>query len=574
MLLNTFPIFSYAPYPIHRDNEYGSRSYDIPAFKGAKFKTTNGEFFDFVADGGYSDSNYWTEAGWRWRVFRNTKWPSFWVRDGPQGLNHFKLRLLFDEVSMKWDLPVTVNYHEAAAFAAWKSKRTGRHLRVMTELEHHAIRGSAQQVADVSKTVDTVAQPDATGEHLLSEMGVNVNLGCASMSPVTALPPNEKGFHDVFGNCWDWTCDYFSALKGFEVHSYYEDFSTPCFDGLHHVIVGGSFISTGNEASVFSRFHFRPHFFQHASFRLAELADPQTAPLVTSDTDAPGPYVGTYPFRRSSNSGAMSAEDEAAARADKESAAMSKHFGAVPPSFGIPPSLRSFTSTVEDLVKASAVAANVDLATANVLEVGCGRGGAVFALAKSARFVMGISHHQRDIDIALELAVQKSGSYTLRGEGGRKEVSKVVLPAHITVEEWANVSRGSVEFRCADPMCLPAELSGFDICVLSDVLDKVASPGAVLSRLGGMRGMVRSGGLLVILSTFDWNENCTPKSLWLGSEHEHPEAALKRRLADDFEHLETREVPLFWLETCRDLRGKLYHVTTWKRLAVHENKQL
>jgi formylglycine-generating enzyme required for sulfatase activity len=47
------------------------------------------------------------------------------------------------------------------------------------------------------------------------------------------------------GNAWEWTSDYFAALPGFEVHPFYEDFSTPCFDGLHHVIQGGSFISTG-----------------------------------------------------------------------------------------------------------------------------------------------------------------------------------------------------------------------------------------------------------------------------------------------------------------------------------------
>ena len=32
--------------------------------------------------------------------------------------------------------------------------------------------------------------------------------------------------------------------------------------------MGGSWISTGDMASVFARFHFRPHFFQHAGFRL------------------------------------------------------------------------------------------------------------------------------------------------------------------------------------------------------------------------------------------------------------------------------------------------------------------
>lgn len=32
--------------------------------------------------------------------------------------------------------------------------------------------------------------------------------------------------------------------------------------------MGGSFASSGSEASVFARFHFRPHFHQHAGFRL------------------------------------------------------------------------------------------------------------------------------------------------------------------------------------------------------------------------------------------------------------------------------------------------------------------
>lgn len=35
------------------------------------------------------------------------------------------------------------------------------------------------------------------------------------------------------------------------------------------MIAGGSFISTGDEATVHARFHFRPHFFQHAGMRVA-----------------------------------------------------------------------------------------------------------------------------------------------------------------------------------------------------------------------------------------------------------------------------------------------------------------
>ena len=37
---------------------------------------------------------------------------------------------------------------------------------------------------------------------------------------------------------------------------------------------GGSWISTGHEASRFARFAFRRHFFQHAGFRLVRSAEP------------------------------------------------------------------------------------------------------------------------------------------------------------------------------------------------------------------------------------------------------------------------------------------------------------
>ena len=51
------------------------------------------------------------------------------------------------------------------------------------------------------------------------------------------------------GNVWTWTEDDFNPLEGFAVSPLYTDFSTPCFDGLHTVIMGGSFISTGDEVS-------------------------------------------------------------------------------------------------------------------------------------------------------------------------------------------------------------------------------------------------------------------------------------------------------------------------------------
>ena len=47
--------------------------------------SSNAEFLEFVRDGGYRSEQWWGAEGWRWRTFRNAKWPTFWVPDGPQG---------------------------------------------------------------------------------------------------------------------------------------------------------------------------------------------------------------------------------------------------------------------------------------------------------------------------------------------------------------------------------------------------------------------------------------------------------------------------------------------------------
>merc|ERR1711874_864618 len=113
----------------------------------------------------------------------------------------------------------------------------------------------------------------------------NTNLAYGSQSPVGALPPSGSGHYDAMGNSWEWTEDHFNPLPGFEVHRVYDDFSTPCFDGRHHMIMGGSFASSGdNGASVFCRYHFRPHFLQHSGFRLVTSSSVAPATLIDEET--------------------------------------------------------------------------------------------------------------------------------------------------------------------------------------------------------------------------------------------------------------------------------------------------
>lgn len=102
------------------DNEYGERSVDVPDFLASEHMVTNGEYWEFVADGGYRKKEYWCEDGWAWRVHRNMKWPFFWEPAGPAGSNEYTLRTIFKLIRMPWDWPVDVNYYEAKAYCRWK----------------------------------------------------------------------------------------------------------------------------------------------------------------------------------------------------------------------------------------------------------------------------------------------------------------------------------------------------------------------------------------------------------------------------------------------------------------------
>ncbi len=48
------------------------------------------------------------------------------------------------------------------------------------------------------------------------------------------------GFHDVFGNVWEWTEDHFNGLPGYASDPIYDDFSAPCFDGRHTLMMVGT----------------------------------------------------------------------------------------------------------------------------------------------------------------------------------------------------------------------------------------------------------------------------------------------------------------------------------------------
>lgn len=250
------------------DNEYGKRKIHLKSFFASKTQVTNGQYYEFVRSGGYTQDEYWSEEGLQWRKFRNTKRPTFWMAQGPEGLHEYRLRTVFSVINMPWNWPVEVNFHEAKAYCTWiekseKPEKRGLKIRLLTEGEHLALRKC------IGLNQDSVLQSHHYRE--IPEMssrsnreGANFNFHFSSPSPVNGYP---------MGNVWHWLEDEFNPLEGFAVHKLYDDFSTPCFDGRHQMILGGSFMSCGHEASQWARFHFRPHFYQHSGFRMAATLD-------------------------------------------------------------------------------------------------------------------------------------------------------------------------------------------------------------------------------------------------------------------------------------------------------------
>ncbi len=244
------------------DNEYGERIVKIQDFQYTKYQITNREYFEFVSSGAYVNDNFWREEGLFWRKFRNTKRPTFWCGVGPEGSHEYELRTIFEIIPMPWNWPVEVNFHEAVAYTNWKNSEDQKkskiklHYRLLTEAEYDCVR---------HKDIDEVLQTKHYSDYKnLSEFKSNFNF-------IWSTPQNVNEV--LSGNTWHWVEDQFNPLPQFQIHSLYDDFSTPCFDGKHQMILGGSFISTGTEASQYSRFHFRPHFNQHSGFRIAATLD-------------------------------------------------------------------------------------------------------------------------------------------------------------------------------------------------------------------------------------------------------------------------------------------------------------
>jgi len=111
------------------DNELGRHTVFLQSFKIAKELVTNGQYLEFMLDGGYHKHEYWHAEGLDWIKNNNISAPLYWHQIDGQWHHYSASGLL----PLRMNEPVAhISYYEAAAFAVWAG------MRLPTEFEWEA----------------------------------------------------------------------------------------------------------------------------------------------------------------------------------------------------------------------------------------------------------------------------------------------------------------------------------------------------------------------------------------------------------------------------------------------------
>jgi len=486
------------------DNEYGTHQAHIPAFRAAKYLTSNAEYLDFVNDSGYSNDAYWCSEGKVWREYISANYPLFWLKKEEE----FYLRTVSQEIPLPLSWPVEVNHLEAAAFCKWKSETLGTHITLPTEDEYVRLRDE--------NTVPTYLEWSEKAETI-----ANINLEWFA-SPVPVNHFKQGDFYDIIGNVWQWSRTPIYPFEGFKVHPVYDDFTVPTYDGKHNLINGGSWISCGNLATQKSRYGFRRHFYQHAGFRYIESNYEEKVVTDYYTTDS---IIAQY-----------------------------CHFGWGDNRLGVENYPANCASIALEVMK--------DKPRKKALDIGCAIGRSSFELARGFDEVIGVDFSARFIQEAEVLKQNGILRYMMPAEGEIESFHEVNLKNYDLENE-----REKVSFWQADACNLKAIYKDFDLIFGGNLIDRLYDPKKFLDAMAERinKGGVL---ILTSPYTWQEESTPKDKWIGgykRDGENVSTLQGLEEILGSDFRLLETRDVPFVIQETARKHQHTVAQMSVWEK---------
>lgn len=159
------------------DNEQPRHKVWLEPYRIADRPVTQGDWADFIADGGYETPSLWLSDGWAWVQENGVKAPLYWGEDG-------KIFTLHGEERPDPHAPVChLTFYEAVAYANWANAR------LPTEAEWEA----------AAESFDSV-----TGDY---------------MTPGRSAHPARiagEGLRALSGGVWEWTRSAYQPYPGFK----------------------------------------------------------------------------------------------------------------------------------------------------------------------------------------------------------------------------------------------------------------------------------------------------------------------------------------------------------------------
>ena len=259
------------------------------------------------------------------------------------------------------------------------------------------------------------------------------------------------------------------------MHPLYDDFSTPTFDGKHNLIKGGSWISSGNEATKYSRYAFRRHFFQHAGFRYVQSKIKELPNLASNHYE---------------NDAVICQQLHA-------------QYGREKPT--IPLTLKNYSQQITDELIKCVNRYQID--TNSFLDLGCSVGRTSFMLAQHFKKVDAVDFSARYIRHGVYLQQGKSIRYTLENEGD------IVDFYEFNLKDIDLPCSKNILFSQGDVSNLKEAFTGYDIILAQHIIEQSYDPRAFLQ---DVHTRLNANGLLIIVSSYDVDEQQTSKENWLG----------------------------------------------------------